>query len=45
MNSLNKTPIAVLIALVVMMLIAAGSGYRLQISPFGGITFEQTAKK
>lgn len=40
MESLNKNRLAILITLVLMMLIAAGSGYRLHVGG-GGLTFEQ----
>jgi hypothetical protein len=43
MLGLNGNRIAVLIALIVMMLIAAGSGYRLQISG-NSFTFERNAR-
>jgi hypothetical protein len=40
MNGLNKNRLAVLVALITMMLIAAGSGYRLQLSSTG-LIFER----
>jgi hypothetical protein len=39
-NGLNKNRVAFLIALIAMMLIAGGFGYRLQLSP-AGLTFER----
>jgi hypothetical protein len=41
MNELSKNRLAMLVALVVMMWIAAMSGYRLQIST-SGLVFERT---
>ncbi|MBB4261563.1 hypothetical protein GGD64_005613 [Bradyrhizobium sp. CIR3A] len=42
-RKLNKNHVAVLVSLLVMVMVAAHSGYRLHIGP-SGITFEQNAQ-
>jgi hypothetical protein len=44
MQDLNKNRIVLIIALLAMVLIAAGSGYRLQVST-SGLIFERNAAK
>ncbi len=44
MQGLNKNRIILLIAVIAMMLIAAGSGYRLQVGA-GGLIFERNLTK